>query len=127
VKTATRKWLITILGCVVLLIVVGLLAVAPFDRSAPKGKYPSCRDTYRSFGDGRFQMMTTPGQSRRLVDVRNQEELLSKIDSWGVENEQVFFKGVFRGQRRLLVLDLEDNEILEYDEDDDAAPGAAQG
>lgn len=126
-KTATKKWLTTAFVCVFLLAAAGLLSVAPFSRSVPKGRFPAGRDMYRSFGDGRFQMMTTSGQERRLVDVRNQEELLSKIETWGVENEQVFFKGVLKGQKRLLVLDLEDNEILEFDEGEDSESDAAQG
>ncbi len=114
------------LGCLFFVIVAAVFSVTPFNRSVPKGKYPATHDTYRSFGDGRFQMMTTSDRHHRLVDVRSQEELLSKIETWGVEDEQVFFKGVFKGQKRLLVLDLEDNEILEFDEGEDSDPNASQ-
>lgn len=52
-------------------------------------KYPSGRDTIKSFGDGRFQVLRVKGNKRTLYDVQQQQTIARSVEKWKVVENHI--------------------------------------
>jgi hypothetical protein len=64
------------------------IAVCP--SGCKKEKYPSGRDTYKSFGDGRFQIGRLPHDELVLADCETQDTIIMNLYKYKTKGNQVF-------------------------------------
>ncbi|MGA1868530.1 MAG: hypothetical protein ACMUJM_08270 [bacterium] len=107
-----------LIGTIIALIAFLILCIASmtqFGQPIGNGKYPSGRDTYRSFGDGQIQIAWISQTDKILYDVKNQKTLLDKIIKWKKRGKRVFLRGTLTERDKFLLIDLENNEITQYE------------
>ena len=109
-----QKILIGIIVVITAFIILCIASMTQIGQPVKKGKYLSGRDTYRAFGDGQIQILWTSKTDKILFDVKNEKELLSEIEKWGREKNNLFFVGKLNNEKKSLVLSIGNNEIAEY-------------
>ncbi len=109
-----QKILIGIIVVITAFIILCIASMTQIGQPVKKGKYLSGRDTYRAFGDGQIQILWTSKTDKILFDVKNEKELLSEIEKWGREKNNLFFVGKLTKEKTSLVLIIENKEIEEY-------------
>lgn len=76
-----QKILIVIVTLAAISIVLLIASMTQLGQPFGKEGYPSGRDTYLSFGNGRVQIVWENTDSKYLYDCKGQKTLLSRIDS----------------------------------------------
>ena len=73
--------------------------------------YQSGRDTVKSFGDGRYQILRGPSDKQILYDLSRQITLLDSQVEWDMKNGFVIFNGQKGSTPKSIRLNLKTNEI----------------
>lgn len=75
--------------------------------------FKSGRDTVKSFGDGRYQVLRLPNDDQVLYDVQAQSEILRSPLAWEQSRRYVVFIGYKGSEEVRIQIDLNDNQIEE--------------
>jgi len=67
-------------------------------------KYKTGRDTIRSFGDGRYQILSMSG-TQVLYDIKQQKEILRDVTNWLKSDEEIILIAGHRGPFAVIHLD----------------------
>ena len=77
-------------------------------------KYPSGRDTYRAFDDGRFDIGWFSDGMKSLTDGETGLTLLSNVYDYRRTREVLYFVGLFKESISLVVITRKDGAIHRY-------------
>ena len=97
------KFLIAILG-------VALLGISFFMGCEGKD-YPIGRDTYHSFGEGRYQLLRVSGERLDLFDLKTGAQLLGRVNDYKRQGEFVYLVGLMNGTTTYCIVDFSNEEV----------------
>lgn len=110
-----QKILITIFATLAIFIIMLVASMTQIGQPVGGGKYPSGRDTYRAFGDGRIQIMWRNSNSKDLFDCENQKIILDRVDLWVKKDSAIFFEGLLDNKSFIAKYALSENKIYLYE------------
>lgn len=91
-----------------------IIAVSALLMGCGEQKYPTGRDTYRAFGDGRFQIGRVIGDEKPLMDVKTGFVLLSNVYDYRRTRDALYFVGSFGEPVSYVVITLNDGSIHRF-------------
>lgn len=77
-------------------------------------RFPTGRDTYRSFADGRFQIGRITGGEKPLMDVKTGRVILVNVYDYRRTREAIYFVGAYEEPISYVVITLNDGEIHRF-------------
>ena len=96
-----------------ILIFIGIIFIG---FSCTEKEYPSGRDTARSFGDGRFQILWGKSDIKVLHDCKTQRTILREIQNWDKDGDIIYVIG--SKDQLFTVLNFVTAEVQQYNTTD---------
>ena len=105
----------------ILVLLIAFTVISHLGTGGGELKYPAWKDTAEAFGDGTYQVLRITGYKEDLETLTNckyNECLATKIEKYEKIENYVYFKGKNHCQRIFCKLNIENNLLLYYIEDD---------